>query len=129
MTADEKHHILPLPLGPLDNFNKLRRIEAAACRIEKDLARGAVPREQIKPPRNNLAHLAVGVTRAPFQKLRSDGVRVGIPGLADVINEDLHVSVLCHRSTIHWKRTRLGKINSFSLLDSLGKSMIHSSLT
>ena len=79
---------------PLDDSNKPGRIHGFSRWIEKDLARTHMLGKYIEPYRHDLAHLTIGITRAPLQKLSGHRIRVDVSRFADVVDEDLQSSTV-----------------------------------
>jgi hypothetical protein len=90
MTADEKHKILCLPRRGTEDLNESSRIQGAARRVEKDLARRRMPCKEVKSLGDDFAHFAGGIAAATLDKLGRHGVGVFIARFADKIQEDLH---------------------------------------
>lgn len=90
MTADEKHKVLRLPCCGAEDLNESSRIQGAACRVEKDLARRRMPCKKVKSLRDDFAHFAGGIAAAALDKLGSNRVGVFIARFAYEIQEDLH---------------------------------------
>jgi hypothetical protein len=101
MTADEKHKILCLLRRGTEDLNESSRIQGAARRVKKDLARRRMPCKKVKPLGDNFAHFAGGIATAALDKLGRNGVGVFIPRFADEIQEDLQdIPVIANRLSL-----------------------------
>ena len=93
--ADDEHHVAPL----FHLRDESRRIEFFSQRIKKDLSRRRMLRPRIEAPRVNLSHLTRRVSRGAFNVLFRHRIRMRIPRLADVVEENLHFKNVRMRST------------------------------
>lgn len=91
MPANKENKILGIVLSAPDQLSESGGVKRTARGIKEDFARSWMPGEQVKPPRNNLAHVAGCVTAAPFLEFRGNGVCVRIARFTDVIQEEFQM--------------------------------------
>ena len=88
MTANEEDQILSFLFGTPDQVDESSRVEASSSGVKEYFSCARMLAEQIEASWLDLAHVAIGVAPAPFQKLLRDGVCMPVTRLPDKVDVD-----------------------------------------